>query len=234
MGVFRIYSMHSSPFKCGGREGSITCLQLGYVLIQVIYSISFKEFDPSYTIPRRKNDCEQGEDQLKSILADAYEAPVDTSPRLQSANSTAVGSWETVSQSSPDPSTNPLKRTWSDANSTPANKVCKSNLTIVFPPFHNVILDKDTFNELYDLSLPGELLLLFQPLFCKLCMFQLSGNSMAKLHYQSKNHDKKVRTWLISYSERTGQPLHKRATMPRLKKGDAVSKIIFSELFDHF
>lgn len=82
------------------------------------------------------------------------------------------------------------------------------------------VIDRDTFKELYDPTLPAELLSLFQPLFCKLCMFQLSGNSMAKLHYQSKNHDKKVRAWLIEYSERTGEPLHKRAAVPRTKRNE--------------
>ncbi|KAJ8984157.1 hypothetical protein NQ317_017809 [Molorchus minor] len=65
--------------------------------------------------------------------------------------------------------------------------------------------------DLEDSSLPKELVLMFQPLYCKLCTTQLTSNVMAKLHYKSRNHEKKVRTFLIEYSERTGEPLHKRA-----------------------
>ncbi|CAH1961847.1 unnamed protein product [Acanthoscelides obtectus] len=34
---------------------------------------------------------------------------------------------------------------------------------------------------------------------------------MAKMHYKSKNHEKKIRKFLIEYSQKTGEPLHKRA-----------------------
>lgn len=36
---------------------------------------------------------------------------------------------------------------------------------------------------------------------------------MAKLHYKSKNHEKKIRKFLVDYAEKTGEPLHKRARM---------------------
>lgn len=73
-----------------------------------------------------------------------------------------------------------------------------------------IFLDKDKALQV-DETLPKELKILFQPLYCKLCSVQLSSNIVAKLHYKSKNHEKKIRRFLIEYSERTGQPLHKRA-----------------------
>ncbi|XP_018321678.1 zinc finger matrin-type protein 4-like [Agrilus planipennis] len=66
--------------------------------------------------------------------------------------------------------------------------------------------------DITDHSLPNELKLQFQPLFCKLCSMTLSSNTMARLHYVSKNHNKKIKNWLIQYSERTGEPLHPRVT----------------------
>ncbi|KAJ8917301.1 hypothetical protein NQ315_002319 [Exocentrus adspersus] len=65
--------------------------------------------------------------------------------------------------------------------------------------------------DVEDATLPKELTSMFQPLFCKLCTAQLSSNVMAKLHYKSKNHEKKIRRFLTEYAERTGEPVHKRA-----------------------
>lgn len=79
-------------------------------------------------------------------------------------------------------------------------------------PVREVVPDVD------DTSLPKELTLLFQPLYCKLCTAQLSSNVMAKLHYKSKNHEKKVRKFLIEHSQRTGEPLHKRAKVAEAQK----------------
>ncbi|KRT85011.1 hypothetical protein AMK59_2635, partial [Oryctes borbonicus] len=170
-----------------------------------------KEFDLCFTIPRKEDEVAAKERRgQSSILADVYGTPADTTSNLYSSPvSTAVAShvassleksWSTL-----DNPTSSLKRTWQDANSSKsyANKRYK-----------------ETFTELHDSSLPAELLSLFQPLFCKLCMFQLSGNSMAKLHYKSKNHDKKIRSWLIEYSAKTGEPLHARATIPRVKNNE--------------
>nr|XP_022903709.1 zinc finger matrin-type protein 3-like [Onthophagus taurus] len=75
-----------------------------------------------------------------------------------------------------------------------------------------------TLGSSYDATFPVELLALFQPLFCKLCSVQFSSNVVAKTHYDSKNHDKKLRKYLVEYSERTGEPLHKKASMPRTQK----------------
>lgn len=61
---------------------------------------------------------------------------------------------------------------------------------------------------------------MFQPLYCKLCTAQLSSNVMAKLHYKSRNHEKKVRKFLIEYSEKTGEPLHKRAKVTEAAKAE--------------
>ncbi|KAK9753135.1 hypothetical protein QE152_g3637 [Popillia japonica] len=158
-----------------------------------------KEFDASFTIPRKKEEIEDV--QPTSILANVY--TLKTDGRCSGPARNHVATSVVKSDPKPDSSTSALKRSWLDANITRANQCYR-----------------DTFKELYDPTLPAELLSLFQPLFCKLCMFQLSGNSMAKLHYQSKNHDKKVRAWLIEYSERTGEPLHKRAAVPRTKRNE--------------
>ncbi|XP_076254556.1 zinc finger matrin-type protein 3-like isoform X3 [Rhynchophorus ferrugineus] len=72
---------------------------------------------------------------------------------------------------------------------------------------------ESTVPDITDNSLPKELKILFQPLFCKLCTVQLSSNQTAKMHYKSKNHEKKIRKWLIDYSDKTGEPLHKRAKL---------------------
>ncbi|KYB27100.1 Zinc finger matrin-type protein 3-like Protein [Tribolium castaneum] len=76
--------------------------------------------------------------------------------------------------------------------------------------YQNHVL-KETIPDCFDETLPRDLTSLFQPLYCKLCSAQLSSNLVAKLHYKSKNHEKKIRKFLIDYSERTGEPLHKRA-----------------------
>ncbi|RZB40844.1 zinc finger matrin-type protein 4-like [Asbolus verrucosus] len=90
---------------------------------------------------------------------------------------------------------------------------------------------KDTIPDCYDETLPRELTSLFQPLYCKLCSAQLSSNIVAKLHYKSKNHEKKIRKFLIDYSERTGEPLHKRAKTinkkPKDNDGDESNPLYF-------
>lgn len=82
--------------------------------------------------------------------------------------------------------------------------------------------DRDTYLD-SDATLPKELTAQFQPLFCKLCNMHLSSSVVAKLHYKGKNHDKKVRRYLIEYSERTGEPLHKRAKLESKKTENPVS-----------
>ncbi|XP_028145637.1 zinc finger protein 346 [Diabrotica virgifera virgifera] len=83
---------------------------------------------------------------------------------------------------------------------------------------------KDIFREIApdtsDPTLPKELKKQFQPLYCKLCTAHLSSNVMAKLHYRSKNHEKKVRKFLLDYAESTNTPLHKRATVTSPTKAE--------------
>ncbi|KAH1011152.1 hypothetical protein HUJ04_000578 [Dendroctonus ponderosae] len=75
-----------------------------------------------------------------------------------------------------------------------------------------------TVPDIADESLPKELKLLFQPLYCKLCSVQLSSNQTAIMHYKAKSHEKKIRKWLTDWAVKTGEPLPKRATAPREKK----------------
>ncbi|CAG9772778.1 unnamed protein product [Ceutorhynchus assimilis] len=78
---------------------------------------------------------------------------------------------------------------------------------------------QQTVPDLLDDSLPKELKAQFQPLFCKLCAIKLSSNQTAKTHYKSKNHEKKVRKWLVDWSATTGAPLPARALpSPSAKK----------------
>lgn len=66
---------------------------------------------------------------------------------------------------------------------------------------------------------------------------------MAKLHYRGKNHEKKIRKWLTEYSERTGEPLHKRAkVVPKKPEPTTLVNLIkkekllthFIDIFEHY
>lgn len=46
---------------------------------------------------------------------------------------------------------------------------------------------------------------------------------MAKLHYKGQKHEKQVRKFLIDYSAKTGEPLHKRAKATPKKPEASVS-----------
>lgn len=59
-------------------------------------------------------------------------------------------------------------------------------------------------------GLPEEIIKMFKPLFCEICSAKLNSPSMARLHYESKNHLKKINHWLSSWSERSGEPIPKR------------------------
>lgn len=89
-----------------------------------------------------------------------------------------------------------------------------------------------TFPHLSDPTLPQELLVLFQPLFCKLCECQHSSNIMAKLHYDSKRHMRKVRLYLLEYAERTGTPLHEKAKPPEKQVEDDDPKYFYCKPCD--
>lgn len=59
-------------------------------------------------------------------------------------------------------------------------------------------------------GLPEEIKKLFKPFVCELCPAKLNSPMSARLHYESKNHEKKINNWLLEWSERTGEPIPKR------------------------
>lgn len=61
-----------------------------------------------------------------------------------------------------------------------------------------------------DADLPEELRKLFNALHCTLCDAKMNSPISARMHYESKQHDKKVNQWLADWSQRTGEPLPKR------------------------
>lgn len=65
-------------------------------------------------------------------------------------------------------------------------------------------------------GLPEELIKLFKPLCCDLCAAKLNSPSTARLHYESKNHEKKINNWLLGWSEKTGEPIPKRPSVSSL------------------
>ncbi|XP_049825211.1 zinc finger matrin-type protein 3 [Aethina tumida] len=98
-------------------------------------------------------------------------------------------------------------------------KICTALIaTKEKPKNYDKNLFRDTNPDADDASLPSELTAMFQPLFCRLCSAHLSSNVMAKMHYKSKNHEKKIRKFLIDYSDKTGEPLHKRAKLGHKSK----------------
>ncbi|KAL1501234.1 hypothetical protein ABEB36_006598 [Hypothenemus hampei] len=92
------------------------------------------------------------------------------------------------------------------------------------PKNHSKNIFQQAVPDLLDESLPKELKLLFQPLYCKLCLAQLSSKQTAKMHYKSKNHEKKMKRWLVEWSESTGEPLHQRALAGNDKKSEDSQK----------
>lgn len=62
-------------------------------------------------------------------------------------------------------------------------------------------------------GLPEELIKLFKPLCCDLCAAKLNSPSTARLHYESKNHEKKINNWLATWAEKTGEPVPKRPSV---------------------
>lgn len=62
-------------------------------------------------------------------------------------------------------------------------------------------------------GLPEELIKLFKPLCCDLCAAKLNSPSTARLHYESKNHEKKINNWLSTWAEQTGEPIPKRPSV---------------------
>ncbi|XP_055693910.1 zinc finger matrin-type protein 3-like [Lutzomyia longipalpis] len=64
--------------------------------------------------------------------------------------------------------------------------------------------------EMLEEDLPAELKSLMRPLCCDLCNVKLNSVLTANMHYESKNHDKKINNWLLEWSKKTGQPPPKR------------------------
>lgn len=62
-------------------------------------------------------------------------------------------------------------------------------------------------------QIPPELKKLMQPLCCELCNIKSNSPISAKIHYDSKVHEKKVRHWLLEWSSRTGNPVPERAAV---------------------
>lgn len=59
-------------------------------------------------------------------------------------------------------------------------------------------------------------------------MASLTSTVMAKIHYESAKHEKKVKQFLIKYAEETGEPLHKRAMVSnKVDKSAKVNNIIW-------
>lgn len=85
------------------------------------------------------------------------------------------------------------------------------------------------------IGLPEDLIKLFKPLFCDLCSTKLNSPSSARLHYESKNHEKKINAWLSEWSIKTGEPVPKRQIVNilhstnwknGLKKFDLINRLI--------
>lgn len=64
--------------------------------------------------------------------------------------------------------------------------------------------------EPYSEGLPKELTKLFLPLKCELCTTVMNSCYDSKVHYGSKNHNRKVNAWLTNWSNETGEPIPKR------------------------
>ncbi|KAJ8953701.1 hypothetical protein NQ314_007310 [Rhamnusium bicolor] len=170
--------------------------------------------DRNYKIPKRKseemsndsnNDYNPYTNVENPVLANSYynyyENPGLFGPWQQGAIYSQYPSTNTV-----EPITQNIYNTLSHIKEKPKN-------------FRKNIF-KETVPDVDDPSLPKELTSMFQPLYCKLCTAQLSSNVMAKLHYKSKNHEKKIRKFLVEYSQSTGEPLHKRARIAGTPKSE--------------
>lgn len=59
-------------------------------------------------------------------------------------------------------------------------------------------------------SYPDDLKTLIQAYDCQLCSVKMNSATSARMHYESKNHDKKINSWLLEWSKKTGEPVPKR------------------------
>ncbi|XP_057664151.1 zinc finger matrin-type protein 4 isoform X2 [Diorhabda carinulata] len=175
------------------------------------------QWDKNFKIPKRKLDEATSSDNASftynsgnSLAENSYYEYYNQYAQAQWQQSTAYPQQYYASQSgstnSVEPITQNIYKTLSSIKEKPKN--------------YKRDIFRDTVPDINDSTLPKELTSQFQPLFCKLCTAQLSSNVMAKLHYKSKNHEKKVRKFLIEHAEKTGTPLHKRAKLTAIPKDD--------------
>lgn len=88
----------------------------------------------------------------------------------------------------------------------------------------------EQFGVAFDPTYPAELLSLFQPLYCKLCLVPISSQKNAYIHYNSKKHDMKVRKYLFEYARRTGLPYHFKLFQKDDQKEELDAKYLFCEI----
>lgn len=174
---------------------------------------------PNFKIPRVNNVInEESHYQVSSILEDSYEQPVTGNSRY-AINPAAQNGVKRPKIYIPKEESEPKQ------NQT-TTMTCKNtiNLVTTWANYSFNFLDKDTFQPPIDPSLPKELTDKFLPLWCKLCETELNSVFVAKSHYFSKNHTKKIRKFLIDFSERTGEPLIE--FMPPIKKAKLEIEVI--------
>ncbi|KAJ8939998.1 hypothetical protein NQ318_012920 [Aromia moschata] len=172
--------------------------------------------DRNYKIPKRNADEMSSDSNGKG---DYPAFPNAQSPMMASSyynyyeNQGMYGPWQQGSVYSQYPASGPVEPITQNIYNTLSHIKEK-------PKNFRKNIYKETVPDIDDPTLPKELTLMFQPLYCKLCTAQLSSNVMAKLHYKSKNHEKKIRKFLIDYAQKTGEPLHKRAKVAGTPKSE--------------
>lgn len=106
---------------------------------------------------------------------------------------------------------------WSQANvsayaqyGTQAQSRTLSNVAAIeAPPMKRKAPDTDYMHK-NDPDLPEDLTKMFNALHCLLCDVKMNSPISAKMHYNSKVHDKKVNSFLAEWAKRTGQQCPKR------------------------
>ena len=61
------------------------------------------------------------------------------------------------------------------------------------------------WTQVYDKPIPDEILFKCKPLYCELCAVNLNSVIQAKMHYEGKGHEKKVRYNLTTWAKANGQ-----------------------------
>lgn len=80
-------------------------------------------------------------------------------------------------------------------------------------------------------DLPLELKKLMQALCCELCNVKLNSPITAKIHYDSKVHEKKVRLWLEEWTKTTGNPIPERLIVSVEHSGNSFDSFIEQNIF---